>query len=158
MATLALPALGMALSTSRAGTKAFQGGWRWSEGAPMRRFGLISGTAAVIALLGFVWYPNGEYKPIQQGERGTVQGAVAQFGQMPTGRPSLTPDREQQLGGAPTVHDSSGTTDQGSGEPTSTSPTETTTTTATTTTQPTDTTGSTTTSPTDTTGSTTTTP
>jgi putative peptide zinc metalloprotease protein len=158
MATLALPALGMALSTSRAGTKAFQGGWRWSEGAPMRRFGLISGTAAVIALLGFVWYPNGEYKPIQRGERGTVQGAVAQFGQMPTGRPSLTPDREQQLGGAPTVHDSSGTTDQGSGEPTSTSPTETTTTTATTTTQPTDTTGSTTTSPTDTTGSTTTTP
>jgi putative peptide zinc metalloprotease protein len=158
MATLALPALGMALSTSRAGTKAFQGGWRWSEGAPMRRFGLISGTAAVIALLGFVWYPNGEYKPIQQGERGTVQGAVAQFGQMPTGRPSLTPDREQQLGGAPTVHDSSGTTDQGSGEPTSTTPTETTTTTATTTTQPTDTTGSTTTSPTDTTGSTTTTP
>jgi putative peptide zinc metalloprotease protein len=164
MATLALPALGMALSTSRAGTRAFQGGWRWSEGAPMRRFGLISGTAAVIALLGFVWYPNGEYKPIQQGERGTVQGAVAQFVQTPTGRPSLTPDREEQLGGAPTVHDSSGTTDQGSGEPTSTSPAETTTTatssstTSTTTTQPTATTGSTTTTPTTTTGATTTTP
>jgi putative peptide zinc metalloprotease protein len=134
MATLALPALGMALSTSRAGTQAFRGGWRWSEGAPMRRFGLISGTAALIALLGFVWYPNGEYKPIQPGERGTIRGAVAQFGQISTGRPSLTADRENQLGGAPTLHDSSGSTDQRS--PTSTSPTSTTTL-PTTTTEPT---------------------
>ena len=150
-ATLALPALGMALSTSRAGTRAFKGGWNWSEGAPVRRFGLVTGTAALIALLGFVWYPNGDYKPIQPGERGTVQGAVAQFGEIPTGRPSLTPDREQQLGGAPALHDSGGTTDP-SGEPTSTSPTETTTTT-----QPTDTTGSTTTTTTTTTATTTTT-
>jgi putative peptide zinc metalloprotease protein len=165
MATLALPALGMTLSTSRAGTRAFKGGWNWSEGAPMRRFGLISGTAALLALMGFVWYPNGEYKPIQPGERGTVQGAVSQIGQVPTGRPGLTADREQQLGGAPTLHESGGSPGP-SEEPTSTSPTETTTTT-TTTTQPSDTTVSTTTTttgatttttPTTTTGATTTTP
>jgi putative peptide zinc metalloprotease protein len=163
MATLGLPALGMALSSSRAGVRAFTGGWHWSEGAPLRRLGLVSGTAAFIALLGFIWYPNGDYRPIQRGERGTVQGAVAQFRELETGRPGLTSQREQELGGAPTVRD------EGSGDPnqapppTSTSTTETTTqptdTSGATTTQPTDTTGeATTTQPTDTTGATTTTP
>jgi putative peptide zinc metalloprotease protein len=124
MTTLALPALGMVVSSTRAGSRAFAGGWRWSEGAPMRRFALVSGTAALLAALGFVWYPNGEYKPIQRGERGTVQGAFAQFAAVPSGRPALTPAREQQLGGAAAVRDQ-GSTDQT--PPTSTSPTGTTT-------------------------------
>jgi putative peptide zinc metalloprotease protein len=159
MATLGLPAVGMALSSSRAGGRAFKGGWHWSEGAPMRRFVVVSGTAAFIALLGYIWYPNGEYKPIQRGERGTVQGAVAQFAAVPTGRPALTPDREQQLGGAPTVRDEgAGGTDEAP-LPTSTS-TSTSTSTTGTTTQPAGTTTgeATTTQPTDTTGATTTTP
>ena len=126
MATLALPVLGMVVSSSRAGGRAFLGGWRWSEGAPMRRLGVVSGTAMVLAVLGFLWFPNGEYRPIQPGERGTVQGAAAQFGGIGTGRPALTPARQQELGGAPLVHQE-GSTDQGT-EPTSTSPTETTTT------------------------------
>jgi putative peptide zinc metalloprotease protein len=150
VATLALPAVGMALSSSRAGAKAFTGGWHWSEGAPIRRFGVISGTAAFIALLGYVWYPNGDYKPIQRGERGTVQGAVAQFAAVPTGRPALTPERDQELGGAPNVRDEGGGTDEAP-LPTSTSTTETTETT----TQPTDTAGATTEAATTTTGTTT---
>jgi putative peptide zinc metalloprotease protein len=160
MATLALPAVGMALSSSRAGAMAVKGGWNWSEGAPVRRLGVISGTAAIIALFGYVWYPNGDYKPIQRDERGTIQGGVAQLAAVPTGRPALTPDREEQLGGAPSVRDEgAGGTDEAP-LPTSTSTTTTeTTTTTTTTTQPTDTTGgATTTQPTDTTGATTTTP
>jgi putative peptide zinc metalloprotease protein len=160
MATLGLPAVGMALSSSRAGLRAFSGGWHWSEGAPLRRLGLVSGTAAFIALLGFIWYPNGDYRPIQRAERGTIQGALAQFRELPTGRPALTPQREQELGGAPTVRDEgSGGTDE---VPTSTSTMETTTqptdTSGATTTEPTDTSGATTTQPTDTTGATTTTP
>jgi putative peptide zinc metalloprotease protein len=126
MATLALPALGMAVSSTRAGSRAFAGGWRWSEGAPMRRFALVSGTGALLAALGFVWYPNGDYKAIQRGERGTVQGAVAQFAALPTGRPALTPTREQQLGGTGTVQDQ-GSTVQTTPPSTSTSTTGTTT-------------------------------
>jgi putative peptide zinc metalloprotease protein len=98
---LALPALGIACSGSRAGGRAFVGGWRWSEGRPVRRLGVVTGTAAVLAGLGFVWWPNGDYKPIQPGERGTVQGAVLQLRNVTSGRPSLTPEREQELGGAP---------------------------------------------------------
>jgi putative peptide zinc metalloprotease protein len=123
MATLALPALGMALSTSRASTRAFKGGWRWSEGYPVRRLGLVTGTAGLVAALGFLWYPNGDYKPIQPGERGTVQGAASQFGHLSSGRASLTADREKALGGAPNVRDpadTTGTTDQTGNEPTGT--------------------------------------
>jgi putative peptide zinc metalloprotease protein len=125
MATLALPAIGMAVSSTRAGSRAFRGGWRWSEGAPIRRFALVSGTAALLAAIGWVWYPNGEYKPVQRTERGTVEGAVAQLAAIPSGRPSLTPARERELGGAPTVQET-GTTDP-TPPPTSTSPTGTTT-------------------------------
>jgi putative peptide zinc metalloprotease protein len=154
MATLALPALGMALSTSRASTRAFKGGWRWSEGYPVRRLGLVTGTAAVVAALGFVWYPNGAYKPIQPSERGTLQGAARQFGHISSGRPSLTADREKSLRGAPNVRDSGGTT--GTTDQTGTEPTSTTTSTGTTGSSTT-TTGSTTTRTTSTAPSTTTT-
>jgi putative peptide zinc metalloprotease protein len=101
MVALALPALGIAYSGSRASGRAFVGGWRWSEGRTIRRLGVVTGTAVVVSLIGFIWWPNGEYKPIQPGERGTLQGAVRQFRAVPSGRPSLTPERERQLGGAP---------------------------------------------------------
>jgi putative peptide zinc metalloprotease protein len=133
MATLALPALGMAVSSGRAGTRAFMGGWRWSEGEPMRRFAVVSGTACVLAALGFVWYPNGEYRAIQPGEHGTVQGAAAQFSALPSGRPGLTPMRERELGGAPNVR-GGGTNGGGPAGTTSTTTTTTTTTNTTTTT------------------------
>jgi putative peptide zinc metalloprotease protein len=125
MVMLALPAAGMAYSSTRAGSKALGGGWRWSEGSPVRRLVLVVATAGIVGLIAFLWWPNGEYKPIQQRERGTIPGAIAQFAEIASGRPSLTPEREEALGGAPFEHkeDSSTPTD----EPTSTSPTETTT-------------------------------
>jgi putative peptide zinc metalloprotease protein len=151
MAALTLPALGVAYSGTRAGGRAFRGGWRWSEGSPMRRLGVVTSSAALIALFGFVWWPNGDYKPIQPGERGTVQGAVAQFAAVRSGRPGLSPEREHELGGAGFVDEN--TPGSGGGEvpapgetgtsPTTTSETstgETTTTTATTSTSTTDTT------------------
>ena len=55
------------------------------------------------ALAAYVLYPNGEYRPIQPNERGTVQGGVAQLSAVRTGRPALTEEREEELGGAPTV-------------------------------------------------------
>jgi putative peptide zinc metalloprotease protein len=146
MVMLTLPAAGFTLSSSRAGWKGLGKGWQWSEGHAGRRLGLVSSTAMFIALLGFIWWPNGEYRPVQKAERGTLPGAVLQLRAVPTGRPALTPEREEELGGAPTVHDEDkpGITE----EPTSTTPTETTST------QPTETTStepSATTTPTETT-------
>ena len=104
MGALALPVLGAGYSGSRVGGRAIRGGWRWSEGSTVRRMGVVTGTAAAIACLGFVWWPNGDYKPLQPGERGTVQGLAGQWGSVKTGRPGISPARERGLGGAGFVH------------------------------------------------------
>ncbi len=159
---LALPAAGMVYSFSRAGSRGAVGAWRWAEGNVLRQGGVAAACAGVVALLAFVWWPNGDYRPIQPGERGTVQGAVSQLQELPSGRPGLTPERLDELGGAPTVSDGAPGTggdegeqpapveeepDSGSDptettetEPTDTSTTETTPTETTSTTETTDTT------------------
>jgi putative peptide zinc metalloprotease protein len=50
-----------------------------------------------LATLAWLWWPNGEYQPIQRGERGTVQDSVRAVAALPTGRPGLTVDREAEL-------------------------------------------------------------
>jgi putative peptide zinc metalloprotease protein len=127
MVMLALPAAGIAYSSSRAGSKALGGGWRWSEGSPARRLAVLVATAGIVGLVAFLWWPNGEYKPIQPQERGTIPGAIAQFDEIASGRPALTPEREEALGGAPFEHKEEATTPTPTEEPSSTSPTETTT-------------------------------
>jgi putative peptide zinc metalloprotease protein len=145
MVMLALPAAGITYSSSRAGTKALGGGWRWSQGSPVRRLALLVGTAGVVGLIAFLWWPNGEYKPIQPQERGTIPGAIAQFDDIASGRPSLTPEQEEVLGGAPFTRKDDATTP--TEDPTSTSPTDTTTQPTETTTQPTETSTTATTTP-----------
>jgi hypothetical protein len=150
-----------------------------TEGKPVRRGALVAATAVLAAGAAYIWLPNGDYRPIQPNERGTVQGGVAELASVPSGRPALTPERERELGGAPTKRsgkqrdsgkDSPAVQDNGkpaSTTPTSTGETVTTTTTetnATTTTSttpaatPTSTTETTTTDTTTTTATTTTTP
>ncbi len=98
---LILPSAGMALTTGRVGAKLGGGAWAWSEGDPLRRSGLATVAAAGVGLAAFTWWPNGDYRPIQPGERGTVTAAVRSIADVPSGRPSLTAARADQLGGAP---------------------------------------------------------
>ena len=51
--------------------------------------------------IAYTLWPNGEYRPIQPGERGTVGDALQAASQLDTGRPGLTPEKEAELGGAP---------------------------------------------------------
>ena len=90
---LALPAAGMVYSFTRAGSRGVGGAWRWADGNPLRQGGVFLSCAGAAALLALVWWPNGDYRPIQPGERGTVQGAVSQLGHLSTGRPGLTTTR-----------------------------------------------------------------
>ena len=100
---LMLPLLGLAYTTATIVKKMGQGAWSWSEGAPFRRGVVVVTSVAIAAVSAFVLYPNGEYKPIQPNERGTVQGGIQQLSAVRTGRPALTEQREEDLGGAPTV-------------------------------------------------------
>jgi putative peptide zinc metalloprotease protein len=101
MIVLALPAAGLVYSTSRVGYRAGSFGWRWSDGSPRRRLALVAGTAAAAGLATFLLWPNGDYRPIQPWEKGTLAGAVRQIDDVGSGRPSLTIERERELGGAP---------------------------------------------------------
>jgi putative peptide zinc metalloprotease protein len=147
LATLVLPCAGMVLTSGRIGGRVCGSAWRWSDGEPLRRGVLGIGTITIAALAAFTWWPNGDYRPIQPTERGTVQGAVRSLAAVPTGRPALTVQRERQLGGAPTERERLRTRrpepkqrqKAPTGQTTSTATTETTTTPTDTTTTPTDT-------------------
>src|SRR3954447_20570251 len=102
LALLVLPCLGMVMTSGRVGGRVCRSAWCWSEGEPLRRGVLGVGSLGAVGLAAFIWWPNGDYRPIQPTERGTVQAAVRDLRALPTGRPALTPQRERDLGGAPT--------------------------------------------------------
>ncbi len=101
---LVLPLTGMLYTTGRIGKRAGGGAWSWSADHPARRGGLVLGTGAAVALAAFLWWPHGEYRPIQPGERGTLVSAVRSLPAAPTGRAALPPERARQLDGAPFRH------------------------------------------------------
>jgi putative peptide zinc metalloprotease protein len=101
LALLVLPCMGMLLTGGRVGGRVCRSAWCWSEGEPVRRGVLGVGAVGAVGLAAFVWWPNGDYRPIQPTERGTIQAAVRDLRALPTGRPSLTVQRQRELGGAP---------------------------------------------------------
>jgi putative peptide zinc metalloprotease protein len=105
MLVLALPLMGMLYTVGRVGRQVGAGAWSWSADHPLRRGGLAIATAAAAGLVAFVWWPHGEYRPIQPGEKGTVVSAVRSLPDVPSGRAALTPERRRELGGAPFRHE-----------------------------------------------------
>ncbi len=103
MLFLILPAVGLLYTLVRVGRRGGGAAIRWASGQPARQAILAAAGAAMVALAAFSWWPNGEYRPIQPGERGTVEGLFGQVRAIPSGRPSLTLERQRELGGAPTA-------------------------------------------------------
>ena len=149
---LVLPVAGIGLTFVQTGKRLLQGAWGWSRDSVPRRGVVVVAATAALAGIAAIWFPNGEYRPIQPGERGTVSGGVSALApeKLKTGRPALTEEREQELGGAPTESSRNDEVDRsrnGGGVPGSDTPTTQTQTTSTETTP----TGSTTTAETPTT-------
>jgi putative peptide zinc metalloprotease protein len=147
---LVLPGAGLAYTVVRVTGRSASGARRWAAGAPARQVALGLATAVGVAVAAFSLWPNGEYRPVQPGERGTLTGVVNEVAALPTGRPSLTPQRQRQLGGAPSERQRQAHNRRAAGQDslnssapvTTTTPSDTTTTDTTPTTQtaPTDTT------------------
>jgi putative peptide zinc metalloprotease protein len=103
MLILVLPAVGIVVTFWLVTRRMFGAVWGRTEERPAARGAFLLASGAAAAFLGYIWWPNGEYRPVQPGERGTIQGAVQQFAAVPSGRPALTRRREAALGGAPLV-------------------------------------------------------
>ena len=86
---LMLPLAGIVLTIGRLGGRTWRWGWTRNADAPAKRaaFVLIAGTA--LAGLIYVWLPNGDYKPINRRERGTLVDGVRAIEHVSTGRSSL---------------------------------------------------------------------
>jgi putative peptide zinc metalloprotease protein len=102
---LVLPLAGASYTITRGSGRILSGAWSWSQGAPLRRAVVIATGALIAGVAAWVLLPNGEYRPIQPTERGTLQGGLRQFAALPSGRPGLTEERELELGGAPAKRD-----------------------------------------------------
>jgi putative peptide zinc metalloprotease protein len=103
MVILVLPAIGIVVTFWLVLRRGFGAVWTRTEGQPAARGAFVVASGAAAAFLGYIWWPNGDYRPIQPGEKGTIQGAVQQFEKISSGRPGLTKAREAALGGAPLV-------------------------------------------------------
>ncbi len=99
---LILPGIGLLYTLARVAQRVAVSVARWSSGQPRRRAALGVAAIAGVALALLSWWPNGEYRAIQPGERGTVPGLFGQVAQLPSARPSLTARRARQLGLPPT--------------------------------------------------------
>jgi hypothetical protein len=75
----------------RLNAKAGAAAWRHSEGRPMLRTAYMGAGTALLALLVFIWLPNGDYRPLRPGERWTLASGLQSFRYLGTGRPGLTP-------------------------------------------------------------------
>ncbi len=106
MMFLVLPGAGLTYTGIRVVRRTGKGVYHWSSGRPWREATLGFAGAAAVAVAALSWWPNGEYRPLQRGERGTLIGLLHQVASLPSGRPSLTVERQQQLGGAPTERQS----------------------------------------------------
>jgi putative peptide zinc metalloprotease protein len=138
MAILLLPALGIVVTFWRVGQRGLVAAWKRTSGHDGARVAFVAATTAAVGLFAYVWWPNGDYRPIQRGEKGTVVGAIQQFEAVPSGRPSLPAKRARDLGGAPFRSKDDGTTGE-KAPPASTTRTSTTTATTSGSSQPTQT-------------------
>lgn len=102
-AMLLLPVGGMSLMAFNVVKRVGRGIKSLSRSRPVA--GAAIGTACVAGLIlaAFILWPNGDYKPIQRQERWTAEEAVQKVAEIPTGRPGLTEELEEELGGAPAL-------------------------------------------------------
>jgi cytoskeletal protein RodZ len=75
--------------------------WRRTRGKPMQRsLALIAG-AGLATALALAWLPAENYRPIMEGERGTLFDGVAAIRDLPSGRAPLASERRAAATASP---------------------------------------------------------
>jgi putative peptide zinc metalloprotease protein len=86
---LGLPALGIAFGLSRGGTRLTKGMWNGTRGRPFARMGSLLVLMGALAGITAFWWPDGDYVPIQEGERWTVDTAAVAVSHTARGEPAF---------------------------------------------------------------------
>jgi putative peptide zinc metalloprotease protein len=77
VAAILIPLLGIGYMVGRIARQVTMGTWRATEGRPARRAAAGVVAAALVAALGWSWWPHpGTYRPVQAYERGALQDAA----------------------------------------------------------------------------------
>jgi hypothetical protein len=79
MAILVLPALALVATFWMFFRRIAGAVWSRTEGNDTARAAFVAATAVAAGALAYIWWPNGNYRPVVPGERGTLAGAVHQF-------------------------------------------------------------------------------
>ena len=103
---IVLPAMGMFYSLSRIGHRMGSGFLEMTRERPILRTSLGFVGLAAVGAAAFILIPNGEYKPIQADETWTISDGTQAISEFTTGRPSLTEEAEEELGGAESLRES----------------------------------------------------
>ena len=98
---LCLPVLSTVYLLGRLVKRAGAALWERTDERPVARGAVAAAGVALAVGAAYVWWPNGEYRPLQPGERGRLQDTIAAVEDIPSGRPSLTEERQAELDGAP---------------------------------------------------------
>ena len=96
--TLVLPAAGAILIATRTAGAVVRRTVAATAGSPGLRAAVATGGVVVAAVGAWVLIPNGDYAPIQEGERLTYQEAALSVRHVGGGRPAWTQEREDELG------------------------------------------------------------
>jgi putative peptide zinc metalloprotease protein len=86
---LGLPALGIVLGFGRGGTRLTRSMWKKTHGRPLARSTAFLVTVGALGAVGAMWWPDGDYKPIQPGESFTVQTATVAASHTGAGEPAF---------------------------------------------------------------------
>ena len=94
---VALPAASIFFILTRLVIRIGRGLWGKTEGSPVARAGLVPLVGVLLLGLAWLWWPNGEYQPLREGERWTIQDTISDVRNLPGGRPGLTAERAKEL-------------------------------------------------------------
>ncbi len=112
MFILALPALAIVATFWMFFRRIAGGVWARTEGNDAGRAAFVAATAAAAAALAYIWWPNGNYRAVLPGERGTLAGAVHQFGGVVGRRHSTGPGNQTPTSTTTTTNQTSTTQSQ----------------------------------------------
>ena len=72
LVALVLPVLAITYLVARVTRSTARSVWRSTEGRPKGRAAAVLAAAALVALVAWAWWPNGQYDPVRGDERGTI--------------------------------------------------------------------------------------